>query len=32
MAHMHNFAGTRHRFWARIHTWGSGVAALAAVS
>jgi alpha-beta hydrolase superfamily lysophospholipase len=32
MAHMHNFAGTRHRFWARIHAWGSGVAALEAVS
>jgi len=27
MAHMHNFAGTRHRFWARIHSWGAGVAA-----
>ncbi|HEY3810295.1 MAG TPA: hypothetical protein VGL49_02590 [Acidimicrobiales bacterium] len=31
MAHMHNFASTRHLFWARIHAWGSGVAALAAV-
>jgi pimeloyl-ACP methyl ester carboxylesterase len=26
MAHMHNFARTRHRFWQRIHAWGSGVA------
>ena len=26
MAHMHNFANTRHRFWARIHAWGTGVA------
>ncbi|MGE0793805.1 MAG: hypothetical protein AB7O29_00485, partial [Acidimicrobiia bacterium] len=25
MAHMHNFAGTRERFWARIHSWGSAV-------
>ncbi|MHB8463972.1 MAG: alpha/beta fold hydrolase [Acidimicrobiales bacterium] len=31
MGHMHNFAGTRRRFWARIHTWGSGVAMLRAV-
>lgn len=31
MAHMHNFAGTRHRFWERIHTWGNGVAALRVV-
>jgi alpha-beta hydrolase superfamily lysophospholipase len=27
MAHMHNFADTRHRFWTRIHHWGNGVAA-----
>lgn len=26
MAHMHNFAGTRHQLWDRIHTWGNGVA------
>jgi len=26
MAHMHNFAGTRHMFWERIHSWGTGVA------
>jgi hypothetical protein len=26
MSHMHNFAGTRERFWARIQSWGSGVA------
>jgi alpha-beta hydrolase superfamily lysophospholipase len=32
MAHMHNFASTRHRFWARIHAWGSGVAAVNAAS
>jgi hypothetical protein len=30
MAHMHNFADTRHEFWARIHSWGSGVAAMRA--
>jgi len=29
MAHMHNFASTRHRFWERIHSWGTGVASLA---
>ena len=28
MAHMHNFASTRESFWARIHAWGEGVAAL----
>jgi hypothetical protein len=28
MAHMHNFATTRHVFWTRIHGWGTGVAAL----
>ncbi len=28
MAHMHNFASTRHRFWARIHAWGAGVAGI----
>jgi hypothetical protein len=28
MAHMHNFAATRHLFWTRIHGWGTGVAAL----
>jgi len=27
MAHMHNFAGTRERFWQRLHHWGDGVAA-----
>lgn len=27
MAHMHNFASTREKFWTRIHSWGSGVAA-----
>jgi alpha-beta hydrolase superfamily lysophospholipase len=27
MAHMHNFAATRARFWARLHHWGTGVAA-----
>ena len=26
MAHMHNFASTRHALWQRIHSWGSGVA------
>lgn len=26
MAHMHNFASTRERFWARLHSWGNGVA------
>jgi pimeloyl-ACP methyl ester carboxylesterase len=26
MGHMHNFASTRHRFWQRIHAWGTGVA------
>lgn len=26
MAHMHNFASTRHAFWQRIHSWGTGVA------
>jgi alpha-beta hydrolase superfamily lysophospholipase len=31
MAHMHNFADTRHEFWARIHSWGTGVAAMRAV-
>jgi pimeloyl-ACP methyl ester carboxylesterase len=30
MAHMHNFADTRQEFWARIHSWGAGVAALRA--
>ncbi len=25
MAHMHNFASTRHQFWARIHAWGTGI-------
>jgi alpha-beta hydrolase superfamily lysophospholipase len=28
MGHMHNFAHTRHQFWARIQSWGDGVAAL----
>ena len=27
MAHMHNFAGTREEFWARIETWGEWVRA-----
>jgi pimeloyl-ACP methyl ester carboxylesterase len=27
MAHMHNMASTRERFWRRLHTWGEGVAA-----
>jgi|1186.fasta_scaffold50294_2 pimeloyl-ACP methyl ester carboxylesterase len=27
MAHMHNMASTRERFWRRLHTWGTGVAA-----
>jgi pimeloyl-ACP methyl ester carboxylesterase len=27
MAHMHNFAGTRERFWRRIQLWGETVAA-----
>ena len=31
MGHMHNFASTRRRFWARIHTWGTGVASLEAL-
>lgn len=26
MAHMHNFASTRERLWARLHAWGDGVA------
>jgi pimeloyl-ACP methyl ester carboxylesterase len=26
MAHLHNFARTRERLWARIHHWGNGVA------
>lgn len=26
MAHMHNFADTRQRFWSRIHSWGITVA------
>jgi pimeloyl-ACP methyl ester carboxylesterase len=26
MAHMHNFASTRTRFWQRLHHWGQGVA------
>jgi hypothetical protein len=29
MAHMHNFATTRHRLWVRLHHWGQGVAELA---
>ncbi|MGX7680222.1 alpha/beta hydrolase [Jatrophihabitans sp. DSM 45814] len=28
MGHMHNFAHTRHLFWERIHSWGTGVAQL----
>jgi pimeloyl-ACP methyl ester carboxylesterase len=31
MAHMHNFADTRQELWARIHSWGTGVAAMRAV-
>jgi pimeloyl-ACP methyl ester carboxylesterase len=31
MAHMHNFADTRQELWARIHTWGAGVAAMRAL-
>jgi pimeloyl-ACP methyl ester carboxylesterase len=27
MSHMHNFASTRERFWKRIHSWGTSVAA-----
>jgi hypothetical protein len=30
MAHMHNFASTKERFWRRIHHWGNGVADQAA--
>jgi hypothetical protein len=30
MAHMHNFADTRQEFWARIHSWGTGVAVMRA--
>jgi pimeloyl-ACP methyl ester carboxylesterase len=30
MAHMHNFAHTRQDLWTRIHSWGSGVAAMRA--
>jgi pimeloyl-ACP methyl ester carboxylesterase len=26
MAHMHNMASTRERFWQRLHSWGNGVA------
>jgi pimeloyl-ACP methyl ester carboxylesterase len=26
MAHMHNFAHTRHLLWQRIHSWATGVA------
>jgi pimeloyl-ACP methyl ester carboxylesterase len=29
MAHMHNFAHTRERFWTRLHGWGEGVAEMA---
>jgi pimeloyl-ACP methyl ester carboxylesterase len=29
MGHMHNFAGTREKFWARIHSWGTWVATTA---
>jgi pimeloyl-ACP methyl ester carboxylesterase len=32
MAHMHNFARTRERLWARLHHWGEGVAQLAATA
>ncbi|MGI4859915.1 MAG: hypothetical protein ACRYHA_23915 [Janthinobacterium lividum] len=31
MAHMHNFAHTRGRFWQRIQDWGEGVAAQRAI-
>jgi hypothetical protein len=30
MAHMHNFAHTRHLLWDKIHSWGTGVASLRA--
>jgi pimeloyl-ACP methyl ester carboxylesterase len=30
MGHMHNFAHTRFQFWQKLHSWGSGVAALRA--
>ena len=30
MSHMHNFAGTRERFWSRLHAWGRGVATTSA--
>ena len=26
MAHMHNFASTRERLWARLHAWGETIA------
>jgi pimeloyl-ACP methyl ester carboxylesterase len=26
MAHMHNFASTRHQLWARLHAWGEALA------
>jgi pimeloyl-ACP methyl ester carboxylesterase len=32
MGHMHNFAHTRREFWQRIHSWGSGVAAMRALA
>jgi pimeloyl-ACP methyl ester carboxylesterase len=32
MAHMHNFADTRQELWARIHSWGTGVAAMRVVT
>jgi pimeloyl-ACP methyl ester carboxylesterase len=32
MGHMHNFAHTRHQFWARIHSWGLGVAELRSIN
>jgi pimeloyl-ACP methyl ester carboxylesterase len=28
MGHMHNFAGTRELFWARLHAWGDGLLAV----
>jgi len=30
MAHMHNFAKTRKKLWARVESWGSGIGAAAA--
>lgn len=32
MGHMHNFAHTRTLFWQRIHSWGTGVAEMRALT